>query len=172
VDEPLDSPGVLHARALGRFLARADSALAGPAACARQTAVEAGLDPVVDPELAGWNYGSWAGLTLDEIERRDPDGLRAWRTDPAANPHGGETLEQLLERVRAFLDRMAAIPGRTAAVTDGGVVKAAIVAALGAPVELFWAIDVSPASITELASREEDGGWRLMRSNWTPPVAE
>jgi broad specificity phosphatase PhoE len=176
-DEPLDSPGVLHARALGRFLARADRAFAGPDAPARQTAVEAGLDAAVDPVLAGWDYGSWAGLTLEEIEDRDPEGLRAWQLDPTSRPHGGESLADLVERARTFVDRMARVPGRTAAVTDGGLVKASIVAALQMPLELYWAVDVSPASITELATRDDPTGtggpgWRLIRSNWTPPVPE
>jgi broad specificity phosphatase PhoE len=176
-DEPLDSPGVIHARALGRFLTRADRTLVGPSTPARQTAVEAGLDGAVDQALASWDYGAWAGLTLQEVEDRDADGLRAWRVDPAARPHGGESLASLIERAGAFVERMADVPGRTAAVTDGGMVKAVIVAALAAPIDLFWAFDISPASISELATREpEPGGgptgWRLIRSNWTPPSVQ
>jgi broad specificity phosphatase PhoE len=176
LDEPLDEPGVLHARQLGRFLTRADRALVAPSACARQTAAEAGLDGPADPDLAGWDCGTWAGLSLEDVERRDPDGLRAWRLDPTAIPHGGESLVQLVERARAFVERVATLPGRTAVVTDGGLVRACVVAALDAPIELFWSIEISPASITELASAEDRApggapvGWRLIRSNWTPAV--
>jgi broad specificity phosphatase PhoE len=176
LDEPIDEPGVRHARQLGRFLTRADRTLVGPAQCARQTAAEAGLTGTVEPDLAGWDYGTWAGKTIEEIEGEDADGLRAWRLDPGARPHGGESLLHLVERARAFVARMATLPGRTAAVTDGGLVRASIVAALEAPIELFWAIDISPASITELVTHragsgdEEPPGWRLLRSNWTPPV--
>jgi hypothetical protein len=72
---------------------------------------------------------------------------------------------------------MAEVPGRTAAVTDGALVKASIVAALDLPIERFWVIDISPASITELATRDNASpagtpAWRLIRSNWTPPVPE
>jgi broad specificity phosphatase PhoE len=178
LDEALDPPGILHARALGRFLARADRAIVGPSAAARQTAVEAGLTAEEDAALAGWNAGSWAGLTLEEIEQRDADGLRAWRLDPAARPHGGESLRDLVERARRWVGRMASSAGRTAAVTDGSLARAAVVAALDAPIELYWSIDISPASITELSTREGDlagdaaRGWRLIRSNWTPPVPE
>jgi broad specificity phosphatase PhoE len=175
-DEPLDAPGVLHARALGRFLERADRALIAPSAPARQTASEAGLDGEPDVEIAGWDYGTWAGLTLDEVERRAPDGLWTWRLDPEARPHGGESLVELIERARRFVARVATLPGRTAAVTDGGFIKAAVISALDAPMELFWSIDISPASITELATAADRRGdarqpaWRLVRSNWTPPV--
>jgi broad specificity phosphatase PhoE len=176
LDEPLDPPGVRHAHALGRFLTRADRTLIGPSAAARQTAAEAGLAGDLDPALAGWDCGAWAGRTLEEVERQDPDGLAAWRLDPLARPHGGESLANLIGRAGAFIIRMANVPGRTAVLTDGGLIKALVVAALDAPVELFWAIDVSPASITELATSDREtaggtrAGWRLIRSNWTPPV--
>jgi len=52
------------------------------------------------------------------------------------------------------------------AVTHGGVVRAAIVAALGVDPGLAWRIDASPGSITELHAH--DGRWRLLRSNWVP----
>jgi broad specificity phosphatase PhoE len=178
LDEPLDAPGILHARGLARFLTRADRSFIGPRACDRQTAAEAGLEGDVDPELVGWNYGRWAGLSMEEVERQDPAAFEAWQRDPNARPPGGESLAELVDRARTLVGRMGLLPGRTALVTDGGLIRAAIVAALDAPISLFWSIDVSPASITELASRHDHPddatvtGWRLLRSNWTPPVPD
>ena len=178
LDEPLDPPGAVHARALTRFLARADRSFFGPRACDRQTAIEAGLEGEVDPALAGWNYGRWAGLSMEEVERQDPAAFEAWQRDPNARPPGGESLLELVGRARTLIGRMGTLPGRTALVTDGGLIRAAIVAALDAPLALFWSIDISPASITELATRHDHPrdpavtGWRLLRSNWTPPVPE
>ena len=65
-------------------------------------------------------------------------------TDPDAAPHGGESLTALLARVRAWLEEQAALDGTAIAITHGGVVKAAVVAALDAPPSAFWRIDVSP----------------------------
>ena len=49
------------------------------------------------------------------------------------------------------------------AITHGGVVKAAVVHALGAPIAAFWQIDVAPLSITELHAH--GGRWTLSRAN-------
>ena len=84
-------------------------------------------------------------------------------TDPAASPHGGESLRAFAARSRGWLDEQARLDGRAVAITHGGVVKAAVVYALGAPLEAFWRIDVSPLSITELHAH--DGRWTVTRVN-------
>ena len=47
-------------------------------------------------------------------------------------------------RVGAWLASQASVDGRAVAVTSGGVVKAAVVEALGAPDAAFWRVDASP----------------------------
>ena len=84
-------------------------------------------------------------------------------TDPDAAPHGGESLTALLARVRAWLEEQAALDGTAIAITHGGVVKAAVVAALDAPPSAFWRVDVSPLAITELHAH--DGRWTVTRVN-------
>ena len=84
-------------------------------------------------------------------------------TDPAACPHGGESLAALMLRVGEWLDEQAARGGRAIAVTHGGVVKAAVVHALAAPVEAFWRVDVTPLALTELHAHE--GRWTVTRVN-------
>jgi broad specificity phosphatase PhoE len=49
------------------------------------------------------------------------------------------------------------------AITHGGVVKAAVVHALGAPIEAFWRIDASPLAVTELHAH--NGRWTVTRTN-------
>lgn len=162
VDEPLDPGGLLAAAALEDRLGRGD-ALSSPARRARETAREAGLDAAPTAELRECDFGTWAGRTLREIHAADPDGVRAWMTDPRARPHGGETLAELLTRVGQWLDRQAPLGGRAIAVTHAGVVKAAVVHALGAPPEAFWRVDVAPLAGTELTAH--DGRWNLARVN-------
>jgi broad specificity phosphatase PhoE len=84
-------------------------------------------------------------------------------TDPAARPHGGEALTTFAARVGAWLDTQAEGGGRTIAVTHGGVVKAAVVRALGAPIDAFWRIDVAPLRVTELHAH--DGRWTVASLN-------
>ena len=160
VDEPLDDAGHSAARALAGRLGRGD-ALCGPALRARETAAAAALHPAVELALDECDFGSWAGRTLAQVHEEDPQGAAAWMTDPHARPHGGETLADLLERVGRWLDRQARAGGRAIAVTHAGVVKAAVVHALGAPPAAFWQVDVAPLALTELHAH--DGRWTLTR---------
>ncbi len=162
VDEPLDAAGLAAARALAGRLGRGD-ALSSPALRARDTAAAAGLHADVEPALRECDFGAWAGRTLAAVHDEDPDAAAAWMTDPAACPHGGEPLAALLERVRGWLDEQAVHDGRTIAVTHGGVVKAAVVHALAAPVAAFWRIDVAPLALTELHAH--DGRWTVAHVN-------
>lgn len=160
-DEDLDAPGVEAAARLSARLPRGE-VLISPARRAAQTA--AGLDVTrVEPALAECDFGAWAGRPLAEVASTAPEAVHAWMTDPDAAPHGGESLTALLARVRAWLDDQAAQDGTAIAITHGGVVKAAVVAALDAPPSAFWRIDVSPVSITELHAH--DGRWTVTRMN-------
>jgi broad specificity phosphatase PhoE len=160
VDEPLDDAGQAAARALAGRLGRGD-ALCSPALRARETAAAAALHPAVEPALNECDFGSWAGRTLAQVHEEDPQGAAAWMTDPHARPHGGETLADLLERVGQWLDRQASGGGHGIAITHAGVVKAAVVHALGAPPAAFWQVDVAPLALTELHAH--DGRWTLTR---------
>jgi broad specificity phosphatase PhoE len=162
VDEPLDAGGAAAARALAGTLGRGE-ALCGPAERARATAAAAGLHARVEPALDECDFGAWRGRTLAEVHAEDPDGATAWMTDPAARPHGGEALTMFAARVGAWLDAQAEGGGRTVAVTHGGVVKAAVVRALGAPIDAFWRIDVAPLRVTELHAH--DGRWTVASLN-------
>lgn len=117
----------------------------------------------VDPGLSECDFGTWAGLTLDEVQESDPEGLRSWFMDPEAAPHGGESLSMMVERIRMFLQRARQLDGTHAAVTHAGPIRAAIVLALEAPNESFWRIDIAPLSITELHAA--DYGWRIASVN-------
>lgn len=161
VDEPLDERGAADAAALAdRLPARCD-VLCSPAARCVQTAAAAGLTPLRSERLlAECDFGAWAGRCLSEV---DPDAAAAWMTDPAATPHGGESLRAFVARVAGWLDMQARLDGRAVAITHGGVVKAAVVHALGAPIDAFWRIDCAPLSITELHAH--DGRWTVTRLN-------
>lgn len=158
IDEPLDDAGRSAAAQLAGRLGRGE-ALCSPAARARETAAAVGLDPALDPALDECDFGGWAGRSLADVHKQDPEGTTAWMTDPSARPHGGESLIDLLARVGAWMGAQAAHDGRAIAVTHAGVVKAAIVHALGAPPQAFWRIDVSPLGLTELTAH--DGRWTV-----------
>jgi broad specificity phosphatase PhoE len=162
-DEPLDARGHAEAAVLSNALPGRCEVVRSPARRCLQTAQAAGLDAQEAHVLAECDFGRWAGATLAEVHDRDPDGARAWMLDPGAAPHGGESLVDFTARIGGWLERQAAQDGVVAAITHGGVVKAAVVRALGAPLAAFWQVDVAPLSITELHAH--DGRWTVARTN-------
>ncbi len=166
VDEPLDDAGRTSAAGLAGRLGRGE-AMSSPALRGRETAAAVGLDAAIEPLIGECDFGSWAGRTLAEVHEDDPDGAGVWLTDPDACPHGGESLRALLVRVGAWMDSQAARDGRAIAVTHAGVVKAAVVHALGAPAAAFWRVDVTPLAVTEMHAH--DGRWTVARVNAEVP---
>ncbi len=160
-DEPLEPLGAAKAAALADRLGRVDAAWTSPARRAVQTAIALGLGATVDPALADIDLALWAGRSLAEIEASDAAGLHAWSTDPDAAPHGGESIERLLRRVRGWLDERASDAGRVVAVTHAAVIRAAVVVALDADPGAFWRIDVEPLCFAGFRSRGGRWAFRL-----------
>lgn len=154
-DEPLNALGL---RQLDEavHVDRVDVALSGPEKRATQTAQLLGLEPEIDSRLGDLGCGSWRVLALDEVA---PEQLAIWLTDPTQAPHGGESVVDVVERVRDWLDSVARMGGRVVAVTHPAVIRAVILIALDAPPKSFWRIDIAPASRTVLHYR--GGGWTL-----------
>jgi broad specificity phosphatase PhoE len=109
--------------------------------------------------LADLDLGAWSGRTLTELETDHPEGVAEWLTDPAATPHGGESLPALIDRVGAWLKGLTTGPTHVAAVTHPAVIRAAVLHALGAPLTCFWRLDVPPLSQTRLT--HHGGRWQL-----------
>jgi broad specificity phosphatase PhoE len=149
-DEGIDPAG--EPLALAPRFGRVDQSWASPALAARQTAAALGLDAAQEPALRDCAFGRWAGRRLVDVQAEDPQGVAAWLTDVTATPHGGEPLAAVLARVAAWLDARLAERGHVVAVTHAAVMRAAVIAALGAPAGAFWRIDVEPLATIELTS--------------------
>lgn len=163
-DDRLDPAGRRAARTAAVGVARSgwgrDGILCSPLLRAVETAALLGLtDATADPALREAEFGSWAGRSLGALAEAEPDGVAAWMTDVDAAPHGGESLRAVVARVGCWLDEQAGRGGRSLAVTHGGIVKAAVVHALGAPLEAFWRVDCAPLGATELHAH--DGRWTV-----------
>jgi len=180
LDEPLSQDGLERAAALTPLLPAHASAVSSPALRCRQTAAALGVEVAVEPLVAECDFGSWRGRTLAELNEAEPEAVRAWMTDPASRPHGGESLTAFAGRVARWLDAFEGTDGArsgdgesgdggdavTVAFTHGGVVKAAVVHALGAPIEAFWRVAAAPASVAELILRCRT--WEVVRLNAQP----
>jgi broad specificity phosphatase PhoE len=121
------------------------TALTGPEQRARQTAELLGLQAVVEPRLADLDCGRWRGDVLGGVRPAD---LAVWLTDPTRAPHGGESVVDLINRVRGWLNSLSTTRSRIVAVTSPAVIRAAILVALDAPPKSFWRIDIAPVSRT------------------------
>jgi len=145
-DEPLPVTGTAGP------LPRIHRALSGPELRCRQTAAMLGLEPEIDERLRECDYGSWRGRTLAELTDAEPDAVHAWLSDPAAAPHGGESIVDLIMRVGAWLDGLPDTRQRIGVITHPSVIRAVLVHVLRAAPESFWRIDIAPLSHTSLAA--------------------
>lgn len=111
-DLPLTDNGRKQAEALRPVLANVsfDLVLCSPRQRAQQTASLAGIDHVeTEPNLQEWSYGAYEGLSTPEVQVTQP-GWSVWK-DPIT---GGESLEQVVARTQAVIDRCIANGGRCA----------------------------------------------------------
>lgn len=158
-DERLDDHSAVE-RLRGRFATeKVSRAQASPALRARQTAEALGLQCTEEEALRDLDYGTWAGRELAEVQRENPPGVAAWREDPEAVPHGGESIAHLLRRVGRWLDTQAELGGRVVAITHSPVVRVAVVHAIGAPLTSFWRLDTAPLTGTDL--RHDGRRWAV-----------
>jgi broad specificity phosphatase PhoE len=167
LDEPLEKRELEKVAALGWKAPRALRVASGPERRAQKTAEALGLSAEQVDELRDCDYGAWRGLTLSEVELRQPEEVLAWLTDPAAAPHGGESILRLIARVGAWLEEQRA-PAHTIAVTHPAVIRSAVVHALQAPPSSFWRVDIAPLSLTDL--RWNGRVWTVRSSGCALPV--
>jgi broad specificity phosphatase PhoE len=159
-DEPLDASGRARAAAMAAQLPRAEQCWTSPELRTRQTAEALLLDAEIQPLLRDCDHGNWRGHSFEEIQAQEPEGVATWLRDPAAAPHGGESLLALSERVKTWLAGEISRHRQAIVVTHPAVVRAAIVHAIEATPQSFWRIDVAPLSCTRLSGR--DGRWNLV----------
>jgi broad specificity phosphatase PhoE len=127
---------------------RAQQVSCGPETRTRETARALGLEPSIHDDLADVDYGRWSGKGLDEIQILDPNGLSDWLNNPDSNPHDGESLTQLIERVSDWQQQVKS--GHTLAITHPAVIRVAVLSAMQAPPQSFWRVEVAPLTLTDL----------------------
>jgi broad specificity phosphatase PhoE len=164
-DETLDGRDRTDAAELAKRLPSADRFLTSPELRTRQTAELLRLDAVSLSTLRDCDYGAWKGRAFEEVLAREPKAVEAWLRDPAAAPHGGESLLSLMQRIAQWLEGEKMMDRRSILVTHPSIVRAAIVHAIDAPPMSFWRVDVAPLSVTRLSGK--DGRWNLVSAGCT-----
>jgi probable phosphoglycerate mutase len=121
-DVPLTEQGRRQAEAVGAALRDRDFALVltSPLGRALETCRLAGFGERAQPrdELMEWDYGAYEGRTTAEVREERP-GWTLWRDGVP----GGETIEQVGERVDRVLDEIRALDGEALLFAHGHVLR-------------------------------------------------
>jgi broad specificity phosphatase PhoE len=143
-DLPLLPEGVVQAEALGPLLAGHTFAavLCSPLLRARETCRLAGLgDPVIDPDLAEWDYGRFEGLTTEEIRQSWPE----WDLFRHGAPEG-EDAAAVGARADRVITRVRAIDGEVVCVAHGHLLRVLAVRWAGLEPSAARSLLLSPAA--------------------------
>ncbi len=152
-------------------LKQVDAVYSSPLERARETAAPIaaarGLKVQLDKGLLELDIGEWTGEELKKAARK-PEWRAVQRYPSGFRFPGGESFNELQARIVGAIARLvAAHPGGTVvAVSHADPIKAAIVHATGAHLDMFQRISVSPASITAIAYGEL--GPMVLATNWLP----
>lgn len=149
-DGPLDRRARRAAANRKAILPPYSLVLRAPSARCAQTAEALGVAATPEDALRDIDHGTWSGRTLADIRAEDPHGLSAWLTDPDAAPHGGESVGRLCRRTASWLEALPDGAGCVLAITEGSVVRAALVHALSIPARAFLHLDVPHRSTVTL----------------------
>jgi broad specificity phosphatase PhoE len=167
-DIPLTDEGRAQAVAVGELLRTMRDlrpwalAMSSPLTRAAQTARLAGIDPRYDDRLREWNYGSYEGVTTDEIQLLRP-GWELWR-DGCPD---GETAPDVSDRVDRFLDdtvREALLAGDVLLVAHGHLLRVLAARWLGLLPSEGRLLVLDPAGLGILGTERENPallGWNF-----------
>ena len=107
-DTRLNDAGREQARRLAEEFPRVDAVYSSDLARARETAEivagTIGLEVRLDERLRERGFGSWEGLTMDEIESAFPDDKRAWLAGSGPGALDAESFVAFATRVGSFVE--------------------------------------------------------------------
>lgn len=152
-DAPLTEVGTAAALALHERLAgmEFDRVLTSPMQRARRTAELAGFPhPEVVDDLREWDYGEYEGVTTADIRKQCSD-WTVW-THPVP---GGETADQVTERLDAVLADLRRDDGRVLVFGHGHATRALAARWLGLPVREGRLFRLDTATLSTLGYERE-----------------
>lgn len=155
----LNEQGLVQAQQLAKYFAdlgKLDALYVSPTLRTRQTiepiAQGMGIPVTVIHELKERVMGEWEGCSAEEVQQKDPEGWKRWKTEPLSfTPPGGESLQdfshRVIQAVNLIVEKEA---GRTVVVTHVGPIRVVTAAALGIPLENCKRLVVAPGSVTRI----------------------
>jgi broad specificity phosphatase PhoE len=188
-DETLTDLGRTQAAALAALLAAVpvETVLSSPLLRALDTgraiAAAVGRPLGVDERLREQSFGTWEGLSRDEVKARSPadaELLSTWERSAEVAPPGGESLHSVQRRVLALILDLAAraassdVMPAVVLVSHVGPIKALLAAALDVPLDrggrrvfldpgTISVVDWGDPPILRLCNSHAHAGWTSAR---------
>lgn len=127
-----------------------------------------GLDVILDDDLVETDFGAWEGMTFAEAAKRDPELHRRWLHDTSTTPPGGESFDEVLQRVVRGRDRIIAeYEGATVLVVSHVTpIKMLLKMALGVGSGVLYRLHLDLASLS-IAEFYADGASSVRLVNQT-----
>ena len=164
-DIPLTTMGERQGQALGRTLAGRQFALVltSPLARARETCRLAGFASAAQPsdDLLEWDYGLYEGRTTAEVRVEQP-GWSIWTTPMPK----GETVEQVGERTRRVIERVAAVDGDVALFAHAHVLRILAACWIGLPPIHGRSLTLGTASLSVLGYERQTRVIEVWNQDW------
>jgi broad specificity phosphatase PhoE len=146
------------------------SDLARAADSARLLAARFGTPLTLDPRLRELSFGNWEGRLWDDVHQTDRDLLAVWgeRWWEAAPP-GGETFDQLAERVQSWYCELR--EGELAvAVAHAGSLRVLLAELQGLPRDQIFELHLDYAHVSAVEVTGGQGAvLSLNQPTWPPP---
>jgi ribonuclease H / adenosylcobalamin/alpha-ribazole phosphatase len=121
-----------------------------------------GLSLVEEPGFAEMEFGTWDGLTFEEVREQQPDQLERWLGNLDVAAGGGESFREVEKRVLAGLGRvLEQYAGKTLIVVSHVTpIKTLVAHAVEAPLTALFRMELSTASVSVVSFFGEDAETR------------
>ena len=162
----LTDVGLRQAADAARYLAQRggiSAVITSPLQRAHATATAAadalGLQVHVDDDLIETDFGDWEGLTFTEAAERDPELHGRWLRDTGLRPPGGESFDEVQNRIERARERIIATYGASTVLVVSHVtpIKTLLRVALGAGTSILYRLHLDLASLSIAEFYPDDG---------------
>ena len=157
IDDPLSDKGWQQMRDAVADHCPWDSIISSPllrcAEFANEVAERHKLAVTFAPEFMEIGFGSWEGMTANEIQQQTPGALEAFWRDPVNNrPDGAEPLVGFRKRIESAWVKLLSqhTDQHILIVCHAGVIRMSLQYMLGMPIENVFRIKVSNAGLTRI----------------------
>ena len=114
-----------------------------------------GVDPEVDADFDEQSFGDWDGALISDLIGSVPEELLRFRHDPSYARPGGETHEELMERVRNAYERVIAAGGTAVVVSHRKPIMCVLAHVLDLTPEASWRLAASPGSLQAIEAWQD-----------------